>query len=161
MKIVISILIFLNLSCKTTRSIVYSVQEKKEYFPYEGTFYDFALIALGPSWTIFGQQGSFGDSWSSFVLDTILLPGTLPYYIYVKSGRPRSEDWYYEKRNENIYIFRTQNSSYDVLRSIVWKKSNCFTKIFRVLRRRGFGKKSNNYKKRIFFLMNMHISKLI
>ncbi|EJO80281.1 hypothetical protein LEP1GSC045_4363 [Leptospira interrogans serovar Pomona str. Kennewicki LC82-25] len=38
MKIVISILIFLNLSCTTTRSIVYSVQEKKEYFPYEGTF---------------------------------------------------------------------------------------------------------------------------
>ncbi|WP_061280645.1 hypothetical protein [Leptospira interrogans] len=71
MKIVISILIFLNLSCTTTRSIVYSVQEKKEYFPYEGTFYDFALIVLGPSWTIFGQQGSFGG-WILAILDRLL-----------------------------------------------------------------------------------------
>ncbi|ASP42533.1 hypothetical protein AMR47_15940 [Leptospira interrogans] len=63
-------------------------------------------------------------------MDTILLPGTLPYYIYVKSGRPRSEDWYYEKRNENIYIFRTQNSSYDVLRSIVRKNSQLFYENF-------------------------------
>ncbi|EMM82011.1 hypothetical protein LEP1GSC037_0685 [Leptospira interrogans str. 2006001854] len=32
------------------------------------------------------------------------MPGTLPYYIYVKSGRPRSEDWHYEKRTRT-YIF--------------------------------------------------------
>ncbi|EJP05565.1 hypothetical protein LEP1GSC124_4000 [Leptospira interrogans serovar Pyrogenes str. 200701872] len=58
------------------------------------------------------------------------MPGTLPYYIYVKSGRPRSEDWHYEKKNENIYIFRTQNSSYDVLRSIVRKKIQLFYENF-------------------------------
>ncbi|EMK06415.1 MULTISPECIES: YceK/YidQ family lipoprotein [Leptospira] len=127
-KIIISLLIVLNIICMTTTTIFKSVQEKKEYVPYQGSAYDLLLIWLGPSWTILGQKGSWGE-WIfsildfpfSFVLDTILLPGTIPYYIYVKSDRSGSESRT-KRWNKEIYTFRTQNPPYNVLRSVVRKK---------------------------------------
>ncbi|MDI7188292.1 YceK/YidQ family lipoprotein [Leptospira santarosai] len=51
----------------------------------------------------------------TFVLDTVLLPISFPYYVYVESGRPWSEEWYYKKWKKRLYTFMAKNSSSDIL----------------------------------------------
>ncbi|AXR67727.1 YceK/YidQ family lipoprotein [Leptospira mayottensis] len=124
-KIVILSLIVLNLNCATTAVFTEAIQKQKEYFPYEGTVIDLFLISLGPFGKFYGENttlkfiAGFIDLPFSFALDTILLPGTIPYYIYIKSGRPWSKKWHNQKFNARLKSFRDQNPPYVALRSII------------------------------------------
>ncbi|AXR60664.1 YceK/YidQ family lipoprotein [Leptospira mayottensis] len=51
----------------------------------------------------------------TLVFDTILLPVTFPYYLYMESGAPGSEEWYYKKWKKRFYTFIAKNSSRDIL----------------------------------------------
>lgn len=51
----------------------------------------------------------------TLVFDTILLPLTFPYYLYIESGAPGSEEWYYRKWKKRLYTFIAKNSSRDIL----------------------------------------------
>nr|WP_078127804.1 YceK/YidQ family lipoprotein [Leptospira alexanderi] len=124
-KIVTLSLIILNLNCATTVTFTQAVRKQKEYFPYEGTVIDLFLIFLGPSGEFYGKSTTPGfiqgfiDLPFSFVLDTIILPGTIPYYIYVKSGRPWSNAWYHKKVSARLNAFQSQNPPYVALKSII------------------------------------------
>lgn len=49
------------------------------------------------------------------MFDTILLPVSFPYYLYVESGSPGSKSWCYNTRKEKLYTFIAKNSSNDLL----------------------------------------------
>ncbi|EMF81904.1 hypothetical protein LEP1GSC188_0805 [Leptospira weilii serovar Topaz str. LT2116] len=51
----------------------------------------------------------------TLVFDTILLPLTFPYYLYVESGSPESEEWFYKKWKKRLYTFIAKNSSNNIL----------------------------------------------
>ncbi|UPY79411.1 YceK/YidQ family lipoprotein [Leptospira weilii] len=105
----------------------------KAYFPYSGTLGNVGIILFGPflpliTGKLTGQENlSFLAFWLSrfidlplcLIADTVLLPGTLPYYIYVKSGRPWSSDWYHGKYEQRVTSFRDQNPPYNALKSIL------------------------------------------
>ncbi|ONF93330.1 YceK/YidQ family lipoprotein [Leptospira santarosai] len=125
-KIVVLLLIVFHLNCATTLALTNALQKKKEYVPYEGTLYDLAFTFMGPSWKFLSANGSFAywifsiiDLPFSFVLDTVLLPGTVPYYIYVSSGRPGSKEWYHNKFSVRLQSFQDQNPPYGALKSII------------------------------------------
>ncbi|EMO84168.1 PF07119 family protein [Leptospira santarosai str. AIM] len=125
-KIVVLLLIVFHLNCATTLALTNALQKKKEYVPYEGTLYDLAFTFMGPNWKFLSANGSFAywifsiiDLPFSFVLDTVLLPGTVPYYIYVSSGRPGSKEWYHNKFSVRLQSFQDQNPPYGALKSII------------------------------------------
>ncbi|MDO6392572.1 YceK/YidQ family lipoprotein [Leptospira santarosai] len=125
-KIVVLLLIVFHLNCATSSALVQAIQKKKEYVPYEGTLYDLAFTFMGPSWKFLSANGSFAywifsiiDLPFSFVLDTVLLPGTVPYYIYVSSGRPGSKEWHHNKFSVRLQSFQDQNPPYGALKSII------------------------------------------
>ncbi|AVV78974.1 YceK/YidQ family lipoprotein [Leptospira santarosai] len=125
-KIVVLLLIVFHLNCATTLALTNALQKKKEYVPYEGTLYDLAFTFMGPSWKFLSANGSFAywifsiiDLPFSFVLDTVLLPGTVPYYIYVSSGRPGSKEWHHNKFSVRLQSFQDQNPPYGALKSII------------------------------------------
>ncbi|ONF89414.1 YceK/YidQ family lipoprotein [Leptospira santarosai] len=125
-KIVVLLLIVFHLNCATTLALTNALQKKKEYVPYEGTLYDLAFTFMGPSWKFLSANGSFAywifsiiDLPFSFVLDTVLLPGTIPYYIYVSSGRPGSKEWHHNKFSVRLQSFQDQNPPYGALKSII------------------------------------------
>ncbi|AVQ11507.1 PF07119 family protein [Leptospira santarosai] len=125
-KIVVLLLIVFHLNCTTTFVLTKALQEKKEYVPYEGTLYDLGATIIGSNWKILSANGNF-INWIyaiidlpfSFVLDTVILPGTIPYYIYVSSGRPGSKVWYHNKFSVKLNSFQDQNPPYDALKSII------------------------------------------
>ncbi|EMS84339.1 PF07119 domain protein [Leptospira noguchii str. Cascata] len=51
----------------------------------------------------------------TLVFDTILLPVSFPYYLYVESGAPGSDEWYYKKWKSRFYTFIAKNFSHDIL----------------------------------------------
>ncbi|UOG34111.1 YceK/YidQ family lipoprotein [Leptospira noguchii] len=124
-KIIILFLIFLHFDCSTSLTFIEAVKKKKDYRPYDGTLIDIFLISLGPFGVFYGKSTTLSfisgliDLPLSFVLDTILLPGTIPYYIYVKSGRPGSENWYNQKFSVRLKSFRDQNPPYAALKLII------------------------------------------
>ncbi len=125
-KIVVLLLIVFHLNCATTLALTNALQKKKEYVPYEGTLYDLAFTFMGPNWKFLSANGSFAywifsiiDLPFSFVLDTVLLPGTVPYYIYVSSGRPGSKEWHHNKFSVRLQSFQDQNPPYGALKSII------------------------------------------
>lgn len=124
-KIVILSLIVLNLNCATTAVFTEAIQKQKEYVPYEGTLTDIFLISLGPFGTFYGKSTTFTfiggliDLPFSFVLDTILLPGIIPYYIYVKYDRPWSAVSSHKKVSARLNAFQSQNPPYVALKSIL------------------------------------------
>lgn len=122
-------------------------REDEAYVPYTGTFANVGLILFGPliEITLPGmltkeENSSFLVFWLSrfidlplcLIADTVLLPGTLPYYIYVKSGRPWSSRWYHRKYEERVPSFRKQNPPYIALKSII--SSNDLTALQRFLK---------------------------
>ncbi|EMP06246.1 hypothetical protein LEP1GSC124_1696 [Leptospira interrogans serovar Pyrogenes str. 200701872] len=114
-KNIILFLIVLNLNCLTLTymKLANNDRDDEAYFPYTGTLGNVAIILFGPLLVtaplpgkLTGQEeSSFLAFWLSrfidlplcLIADTVLLPGTLPYYIYVKSGRPWSSSWYHRK----------------------------------------------------------------
>ncbi|MDI7189290.1 YceK/YidQ family lipoprotein [Leptospira santarosai] len=125
-KIVVLLLIVFHLNCATTLALTNAIQKGKEYVPYEGTLYDLAFTFMGPNWKFLSANGSFAywifsiiDLPFSFVLDTVLLPGTVPYYIYVSSGRTGSKEWYHNKFSVRLQSFQDQNPPYGALKSII------------------------------------------
>ncbi|WP_061236149.1 YceK/YidQ family lipoprotein [Leptospira santarosai] len=125
-KIVVLLLIVFHLNCATSSALVQAIQKGKKYVPYEGTLYDLAFTFMGPNWKFLSANGSFAywifsiiDLPLSFVLDTVLLPGTIPYYIYVSSGSPGSKGWYHNKFSVRLQSFQDQNPPYGALKSII------------------------------------------
>ncbi|AXR63579.1 hypothetical protein [Leptospira mayottensis] len=137
-KIIISLLIALNFNCLTFAYMKsQNSYDSEAYFPYSGTFANVGIILSWPFFIFaplplpgkFPEQGNLGilEYWLVRVLDlplcliadTVLLPGTLPYYIYVKSGRPWSSGWYHRKYEGSVKSFRDQNPPYSALKSIL------------------------------------------
>ncbi|WP_061221186.1 YceK/YidQ family lipoprotein [Leptospira borgpetersenii] len=124
-KIIVLLLIVLNLNCVTTAALTEAIKKQKEYVPYEGTLTDIFLISLGPFGTFNGKSTTFTfiggliDLPFSFVLDTILLPGIIPYYIYVKYDRPWSAVSSHKKVSARLNAFQSQNPPYVALKSIL------------------------------------------
>ncbi len=135
-KILVSVLIVLQFGCNTTAAIVYSFESKKEgyfsyivpfserkkegYLPYFGVLYSIDRFI----WETHPPKPFSSTIWRTlvlidlpftFVLDTVLLPISFPYYIYVESGKPWSEEWYYKKWRKRLYTFMAKNSSSDIL----------------------------------------------
>ncbi|AKH78711.1 MULTISPECIES: hypothetical protein [Leptospira] len=151
-KNIILFLIVLNLNCLTLSMMKSANNDGPEsaYFPYTGTLGNVGIILFGPFFVltntslpgkITGQgESSFLAFWLSrfidlplcLITDTVLLPGTLPYYIYVKSGRPWSSGWYHEKYEKRVTSFRDQNPPYIALKSII--SSNDLTALQRFLK---------------------------
>lgn len=68
----------------------------------------------------------------TLVFDTILLPVSFPYYLYVESGAPGSKSWYYNTRKEKLDTFIAKNFSHDILSltlEILEKDSNIYEKL--------------------------------
>ncbi|WP_167881212.1 YceK/YidQ family lipoprotein [Leptospira gomenensis] len=111
----------------TTSVVLHAVERDDVIFPYQGSLTDVAIIFFGPTGKVFsGREGSwliwcfvFIDLPFSLVLDTLLLPGIIPYYFYVHSGSPGSQKARYEKWNKKIFTFRNENPAYDDLRSAI------------------------------------------
>ncbi len=119
-KIFVSVLILLQLSCNTTAAIVYTFQGKEKIYPYSGT----ALALERFIWQTHPPKPFSKGFWDvlifidlpfTLVFDTILLPLTFPYYLYMESGAPGSEEWYYRKWKKRLYTFIAKNSSRDIL----------------------------------------------
>ncbi|AVV78540.1 hypothetical protein BWD13_13090 [Leptospira santarosai serovar Grippotyphosa] len=120
-KILLSVLIVLQFGCNTTAAIVYSFESKKKgYLPYSGI----SLSINRFIWETHPPKPFSTSIWRplilidlpfTFVLDTVLLPISFPYYVYVESGRPWSEEWYYKKWKKRLYTFMAKNSSSDIL----------------------------------------------
>ncbi|EQA63675.1 hypothetical protein LEP1GSC062_3940 [Leptospira alexanderi serovar Manhao 3 str. L 60] len=89
----------------------------------------YPLLIFSPVHGKFPEQGNLGilEYWLArvfdlplcLIADTVLLPGTLPYFIYVKSGRPWSSGWYHGKYEQRVTSFRDQNPPYNALKSIL------------------------------------------
>lgn len=149
-KNIILFLIVLNLNCLTLTymKLANNDRDDEAYFPYTGTLGNVAIILFGPLLVtaplpgkLTGQEdSSFLAFWLSrfidlplcLIADTVLLPGTLPYYIYVKSGRPWSSSWYHRKYEKKVTSFRDQNPPYIALKSII--SSNDLTALQRFLK---------------------------
>ncbi|TQE76082.1 YceK/YidQ family lipoprotein [Leptospira noguchii] len=136
-KIIISLLIVLNLNCLTLANMKSANNDGSPdgaYFPYTGTLGNVGIILFGPFMPDYFKSNLVGQGKMDFlsfwlsrfidlplclIADTVLLPGTLPYYIYVKSGRPWSGSWYHRKYEKRVTSFRDQNLPYNALKSII------------------------------------------
>lgn len=68
----------------------------------------------------------------TLVFDTILLPVSFPYYLYVESGAPGSDEWYHKKWKSRFYTFIAKNLSHDIQSltlEILEKDSNIYEKL--------------------------------
>ncbi|EMJ96364.1 YceK/YidQ family lipoprotein [Leptospira alstonii] len=119
-RIIVSVLIVLQLSCNTTAAIVHTFEGKEKIYPYSGA----ALALERYIWETHPPKPFSKSFWNVLILidlpftlvfDTILLPVSFPYYLYVESGRPGSKEWYYKKWKERLYTFIAKNSSNDIL----------------------------------------------
>ncbi len=121
-----SILILLQLSCNTTAAIVYSFQGKKKTIRIPGRWLLWIVISGRdiplPFSKSFWNILILIDLPFTLVLDTILLPLTFPYYLYVESDRPGFKEWYYKKWKKRLYTFIAKNSSNDILRLTLKEK---------------------------------------
>ncbi|MFA4795549.1 YceK/YidQ family lipoprotein [Leptospira kirschneri] len=119
-KFIVSVFIILQFSCNTTSAIVYTFKGKETFYPYSGAVIAFERLI----WETCPPKPFSKSFWDVLILidlpftlvfDTILLPVSFPYYLYVESGSPGSKSWYYNTPKEKLYTFIAKNSSNDIL----------------------------------------------
>ncbi|EKR72304.1 YceK/YidQ family lipoprotein [Leptospira noguchii] len=119
-KFIVSILIIFQFSCNTTSAIIYTFEGKEKIYPYSGAVIAFERLI----WETCPPKPFSKSFWDVLILidlpftlvfDTILLPVSFPYYLYVESGSPGSKSWYYNTRKEKLYTFIAKNSSNYIL----------------------------------------------
>ncbi|WP_061246708.1 YceK/YidQ family lipoprotein [Leptospira noguchii] len=136
-KFIISILIIFQFSCNTTSAIIFTFEGKEKIYPYSG-----AVLALERLiWETSPPKQFSKKIWDILILidlpftlvfDTILLPVSFPYYLYVESGVPGSDEWYYKKWKSRFYTFIAKNFSHDIQSltlEILEKDSNIYEKL--------------------------------
>ncbi|EKR80597.1 YceK/YidQ family lipoprotein [Leptospira interrogans] len=130
-KFILSVLIILQLSCNTTSAIVYTFKGEEKIYPYSGAALAFERLI----WQTCPPKPFSKSFWDVLVLidlpftlvfDTILLPVSFPYYLYVESGSPGSKSWYYKKWKEKLYTFIAKNSANDILNLTLEERDSRF-----------------------------------